>query len=65
MKEEKANWKLECGCKVDAVRYIKMCAKHQKEDDELRALWDDDYKRTLPAFEEQCMLIRLTPNRRN
>jgi hypothetical protein len=63
MKEQKAKWKhveiingkkVECGCWVDSVRYIKICAKHTKEFDELHARAVADHLVSSKRFDEEC-----------
>ena len=43
------NEKLECGCRIENFAYKKMCAKHQRETDEIRARWAAD-KKTLDEW---------------
>jgi hypothetical protein len=51
MSDKLPSWKVidadgkTCGCVVDAFRYLKICAKHQKIFDEVHEEWTADYKR--------------------
>jgi len=38
-------WKEDCGCLVNTYRYVKMCAKHEKENRAIHERWNEDKKR--------------------